>query len=134
VDWEPRYFLPLHALTYLALGSALRWAALALPRAWAPGTALAMGLLLAAGLAASNPPGRGPDALRAFAALGSGAAEWLRADAPPGSAAIAHYRLNSWLRFRSGGALAVWPMPTERPLAAGELVRRARQGHRWLYI
>src|SRR5205823_5477485 len=47
---------------------------------------------------------------------------------------MAHHRLSSWLRFRGEGRFAVWRLPVERPLLAGQLADSARGGDGWLHV
>jgi hypothetical protein len=97
-------------------------------------TTLTVALAVAGWMIATAPEPEGQQDLRAFDGLGERAADWLVARAPPGSVVMAHYRQTSWLRFRSGGRLTVWPLPTERPLAAQDLVHAVEGGRRWLSV
>jgi hypothetical protein len=171
VHWDPRYFLPLHALSAAAITAALAWGVdRASLRWWSAGgmgrstpwvpvsttgamvrsgprgagstdrarvarlATPALALAIAGWMIATATEPEGQQDLRAFDGLGARAADWLVANAPPGSVIVAHYRQTSWLRFRSGGALTVWTLPTQRPLGAHELVRGTQEGRRWLTV
>ncbi|GEM_PF-4682866 len=143
LNWNPRYFLPLCALSTLAVSSSLAWAlqavAARLPlrmasRRGAPALALAAGLAGAALMLATAEPAPYDEELRVYDELGLRAAQWLHAHVPPGTPIIAHYRLSSWLHFSSGGDYPVWLLPTERPLTAEDLVRLAQSGRSWIHI
>ncbi len=150
LHWEARYVLVLHALSAIAVGSAIEWgcrqvlargpldrprlrSAMPLMRSGAP---LALGLILALLLVVNPPEQSTSGELRRFNELGDGAASWLRANAEPRSRLLAHFRLAPWLHFSSGGTFPVWSIPTvpERRVSARSLAQQARDGRRWLMI
>jgi len=142
VHWDPRYFFPLQALSALAASAGLVWIGegvarlLRAPRlaVWGGGAGLAVALAVAGWMLAHPPDEPSAREQQMFDDLTDRAAAWLVAHAPPQSAVLAHYRQTSWLRFTSDGALRVWPLPTQRPLTAADLVRASRAGSVWLNV